>query len=85
MKPKHKRVWSVYIVRCSDGTLYTGMTINIKRRLGAHNSGRGARYTRGRRPVRLVYQKNSMTKAQAMTREHAVKSMSKKAKENLVR
>ena len=83
-KHQRKRVWSVYILRCSDGTLYTGVTNNMKRRLHAHNSGQGARYTRPRRPVKMVYQKNSMTRAQALTREYAIKSLSKKSKEKLV-
>ena len=52
--PREKRYW-VYILRCADGTLYTGITNDVPRRLAAHNSGRGAKYTRGRGPVELVY------------------------------
>ena len=83
---KHRRIrnWSVYIVLCSDGTLYTGITNDLKRRLGMHNKGVGARYTRTRGPVHLVYQQNNMTRPQALTRECAIKALSRRKKEQLI-
>ncbi|MBI4309604.1 MAG: GIY-YIG nuclease family protein [Candidatus Omnitrophica bacterium] len=83
-KRRRKKNWSVYILICSDGTLYTGATNDIKRRLSTHNNGTGARYTRSRRPVTLVYQENSMTRPQALTRECAIKALSKKDKEGII-
>ena len=58
-----------YIVKCSDGSLYTGWTNNLDKRLKAHNSGRGAKYTKTRRPVELVYYEKFLTKQEAMSRE----------------
>lgn len=72
------------MVRCSDGSLYTGYTTNLKRREKAHNSGKGAKYTRGRRPVTLVYFEEFETKEEAMRREAAIKKLSKEKKELLV-
>jgi putative endonuclease len=63
----------VYIVRCADGTLYTGWAVDIARRVRAHNAGRGARYTRARRPVTLVYAEACATRGEAMRRERALK------------
>jgi len=63
----------VYIVECSDGTFYTGWTRRVRARLRAHNAGRGARYTRGRRPVRLRYWEQHPSRAAAMRRERAIK------------
>jgi len=65
----------VYILECSDGTYYTGSTDNLKERLEAHNSGHGARYTRGRRPVRLVWFAECATRREAMRRERELKCM----------
>ncbi len=79
-----KRDWLVYILRCSDGRLYTGITNNMDRRLKMHNGGTGARYTRVRRPVELVYQENGLTRSQALTRECGIKAMSRAKKENLI-
>ena len=73
-----------YMVRCSDGSLYTGYTTNLKRREKAHNSGKGAKYTRGRRPVTLVYFEEFETKEEAMRRDAAIKKLSKEKKELLV-
>lgn len=73
-----------YIVKCSDGTLYTGWTNDIEKRLEAHNSGRGAKYTKTRRPVSLVYLEKFLTKEEAMKREYAIKQMSRKKKEKLI-
>ena len=65
----------VYILRCADGTLYTGITNDLPRRLAAHNAGRGAKYTRGRGPVELVYREACPDKSAALRRERAVKAL----------
>ncbi|MCF0228496.1 MAG: GIY-YIG nuclease family protein [Parasporobacterium sp.] len=74
-----------YILRCSDGTFYTGWTNDMEKRLTAHNSGNGARYTRSRRPVELVYTEISPTRQEAMKREAAIKKLTRKQKEDLIR
>lgn len=73
-----------YIVECADGTFYTGWTTNIDRRLRAHNSGRGAKYTRTRLPVRLAYLEPHDTKEEAMSREYQIKRLARPAKEKLI-
>ncbi len=73
-----------YILRCSDGTLYTGWTNQLDKRLNDHNEGRGAKYTRGRRPVELAYQEMYDTKQEAMQREARIKKMTRKEKEKLI-
>lgn len=73
-----------YIVKCSDETLYTGWTNNLKKRLEAHNSGRGAKYTKNRRPVELVYFEEYDTKQEAMKREYAIKQLSRQKKLALI-
>jgi len=65
--------WIVYLIRCSDKSLYCGITNNLKNRLIAHNSGKGAKYTRSRRPVELVGASSAMTKSDALKLEHRVK------------
>ena len=62
-----------YIVRCSDGTLYTGWAVDVAARVKAHNAGRGAKYTRTRRPVKLIYSEELPTRAEAMKRERQIK------------
>jgi putative endonuclease len=74
----------VYIVRCADGTLYTGWARDPHARLQAHNSGRGARYTAGRRPVRLVYSEPAKSLRDALKREHELKGLSRREKEALL-
>lgn len=69
-----------YILKCKDGTLYTGWTTDLDRRVRMHNSGKGAKYTRGRRPVELVYYEEHETRQEAMQRECAIKKMSRKEK-----
>lgn len=69
-----------YILLCADGTLYTGWTSDIEKRLAAHNAGRGAKYTRGRRPVTLLYSEACATKSEAMSREAAIKKLSREEK-----
>lgn len=74
---------SVYIVRCADDTLYTGYTVDIARRLEAHNSGEGAKYTRGRGPVTLVHVEEYSSRSQAMQREHEIKQLTRSQKQEL--
>ena len=74
----------VYIVKCSDNTLYTGWTRNIEARLMAHNSGRGSKYTRSRLPVILMYWEMLETKSDALKREAAIKKLTRKQKLKLI-
>ena len=76
--------WYVYILRCGDGTLYTGITDNVPRRLAAHRSGKGAKYTRGRGPLKLVYQEQVPDKSAALRREYQIKQLTKQKKEALL-
>ena len=76
--------WYVYMLRCGDGTLYTGITDNVERRLAAHRSGRGAKYTRGRGPLELVYQEQVPDKSAALRREYQIKRLPKQEKEGLI-
>lgn len=69
-----------YIVECSDHTLYTGWTNDLEKRIRAHNEGKGAKYTKSRRPVRLVYFETFSTKEEAMSREYRIKKMSRQEK-----
>lgn len=73
-----------YIVECADGTLYTGWTYDLKERVQCHNEGRGAKYTRARLPVRLVYYEAFATKQEAMRREYAIKQLPRKDKLQLI-
>ena len=82
MKPKE---WSVYIVRCAGGSLYTGIAKDVAARLAAHNSGRGAAYTRAHLPVKLVYKENGLTRSAALTREARIKSLERAEKLSLVK
>lgn len=74
----------VYILKCRDGTLYTGWTNNLEDRLTAHREGRGAKYTRGRRPLDLVYTEEHPSKSEAAKREYQIKSMTRRQKERLI-
>jgi putative endonuclease len=67
----------VYILRCADGSLYTGYTLNLERRLEQHQRGRGGKYTRTHRPVELVYSELCLTRAEAMRRESAIKRLTR--------
>lgn len=73
-----------YIVECADKSLYTGWTTDVRKRLQAHNCGKGAKYTRSRRPVRLVYVESHDTKEEAMRREYAIKQLSREDKLRLI-
>jgi len=84
-KIKRKGNFYVYILECKDGSYYTGYTNNVEARLRLHNSGRGAKYTRDRRPLKLVWIKRYSYFKRAFTRELEIKRMSRKKKEELVR
>jgi putative endonuclease len=73
-----------YIVECADGTFYTGWAVNPEKRVAVHNKGRGARYTRMRLPVRLVYVEEQPDRTTAMKRERAIKKMTRDAKRKLI-
>ena len=74
----------VYLLRCRDGSLYCGWTSDLDRRLKTHNAGRGAAYTRSRRPVALVYQETCADKSRALKREYAIKRLTRTEKLHLV-
>jgi putative endonuclease len=76
--------WVVYMLRCRDGSLYTGITNDLTKRLAAHRAGTGARYTRARLPVRLVYREARATRGSALRREGAIKRLPRAAKLALV-
>ena len=67
--------WFVYVVRCRDGSLYTGISNDVDARVACHNSGKGARYTRARRPVQLVYTERKRSRSYALRREAAIKAL----------
>lgn len=77
--------WTCYLLECADGTLYCGITNDIEKRLAAHNSGEGAKYTRGRTPVRLMYSEQCADKSTALKREREVKAMRRPEKLALCR
>ena len=74
-----------YILKCQDGSFYTGWTNDLEKRIQAHNAGKGAKYTKNRRPVKLIYWEEYETKSEAMKREYAIKYMSRQEKEKLVK
>ena len=76
--------WYLYILRCGDGSLYTGITTDVEKRLEAHRSGKGAKYTRGRGPLELVYRELCGTHSEALKREFRVKAMTREEKLLLV-
>jgi putative endonuclease len=76
--------WHVYILRCSDNTLYTGITDDLPRRIAAHNAGKGAKYTRGRGPVTPVFEEVCADKSDALKRELAIKALSRAKKLELI-
>ena len=77
-------MYYVYLLRCADGTLYTGFTNDLARRLAAHNAGRGAKYTRSRLPVELVYWESFSNKSSALRREYAIKQLPRRQKLTLI-
>ena len=76
--------WKLYILRCCDGSLYTGITTDVEKRIEVHNSGRGAKYTRSRRPVELVYSEHCDDHSVALRRELEIKAMSREQKLKMI-
>ena len=83
-KPSGDR-WFVYMLRCADGSLYTGITKDVSRRCQQHNAGTASRYTRSRLPIVVVYQEVQRSKSLALKREAAIKALSRRQKEALIR
>jgi len=79
-----EQIWYLYILRCKDDTLYTGITTDVEKRLEAHRAGRGAKYTRGRTPLELVYRETCGTHSQALKREVEIKKLTRQEKQNLI-
>ncbi len=77
--------WTVYLLRCRDGSLYTGITTDLERRLARHRAGTASAYTRARRPIRLVYQEDQPDRSAALRREAALRRLSRAEKLGLVR
>jgi len=76
--------WHVYMLRCADHSLYTGVATDLEARVATHNAGKGAKYTRGRLPVKLVYQEAVADRGTALKREHAIKRLPAAAKRRLI-
>ena len=83
-KERPARRWHLYILKCSDGTLYTGITNDLARREAQHNDGTASRYTRSRRPVRIVHREPCRNRSYALKKEYAVKSLSRPEKEEYI-
>ena len=77
-------VWYLYILRCRDDSLYTGITTDVEKRLEAHRSGKGAKYTRGRGPLELAYREACGTHSDALKREYQIKQLSRQEKQSLI-
>jgi predicted GIY-YIG superfamily endonuclease len=84
MKRKGRKDWTVYILRCGDGSLYTGIAKHVGVRVKQHSEGRGATYTRTRLPVELLYQQEGLTRSEALIREAQIKSMPRSKKEEII-
>ena len=80
-----QNTWIVYILRCADDTLYTGITDDIDRRIELHNAGKGAKYTRGRGPVSICYRETCQSKGEALRREYEIKSLCREKKLALIK
>ncbi|MDW3094879.1 MAG: GIY-YIG nuclease family protein [Gammaproteobacteria bacterium] len=76
--------WAVYILECKDKTLYTGITNNLERRIQQHESGQGAKYTKGRGPFRIIYTESCEDQSMALKREHQIKQLTKQGKLDLI-
>ena len=85
MAKRAAEIWFVYILRCVDGTLYTGITKDLARRTRQHNDGTASRYTRSRRPVKLVYQEPQRSQSLALKREAAIKKLTRRQKLAMIR
>lgn len=79
-----ENTWKLYILRCRDGSLYTGITTDVEKRFEAHNSGKGAKYTRGRGPLELVYREECGDHSAALKRELEIKALSRDQKMKLI-
>ena len=84
MKTKGRKEWTVYILRCGDGSLYTGIAKDVRARIKQHSEGRGAAYTRSRLPVTLLYQQEGLTHSKALIREAQIKAMPRSKKEEII-
>ena len=80
-----EKQWFVYILRCGDGTLYTGITTDVEKRFATHCAGKGAKYTRGRGPLEIVYREECSGHSAALKREAEIKKLSREEKENLIK
>jgi predicted GIY-YIG superfamily endonuclease len=79
-----EKKWYLYILRCGDGTLYTGITTDVQARFAQHQAGKGAKYTRGRGPLEVVYTEECEDHSAALKRELAVKALSREKKERMI-
>jgi predicted GIY-YIG superfamily endonuclease len=84
MKRRGRKEWTVYILRCGDGSLYTGIAKDVQARVNQHREGRGAAYTRSRPPVTLLYQQEGLTHSKALIREAEIKAMPRSKKEEII-
>ncbi len=84
MKRRGRKDWTVYILRCGDGSLYTGITKDVQARVKQHGEGRGAAYTRTRLPVKLLYQQKGLTHSKALIREAQIKAMPRAKKDKII-
>jgi predicted GIY-YIG superfamily endonuclease len=84
MKRRGRKDWTVYVLRCGDGSLYTGIAKDVQARVKQHSEGRGAIYTRTRLPVKLIYQQDGLTHSKALIREAHIKAMPRAKKEEIV-
>lgn len=84
-RPQKSDLWNVYILRCADGTFYTGIAKDAKKRLETHNSGKGARYTRTRLPVKLLYLEFCKNRTLALKRELEIKNYTRQKKKDLIK
>jgi len=84
MKRRGRKDWTVYILRCGDGSLYTGIAKDVQARVKQHSEGRGATYTRTRLPVKLIYRQQGLTHSEALIREAQLKAMPRSKKEEII-
>ena len=84
MKRKGRKDWTVYILRCGNGSLYTGIAKDVQARVKQHSEGRGATYTRTRLPIRLLYQQEGLTHSEALIREAQIKALPRSKKEEII-
>lgn len=80
-----ENTWKLYILRCGDGTLYTGITTDVEKRFASHSAGKGAKYTKGRGPLQLVYCEQCGDHSTALKREIEIKKLSRNEKEKLIK